>query len=229
MEEYEKDRVSNYAQYIKGIILLPISEIPKALVPRNMSPVISDYKTRRLTGLKNEFWGAHSYCWYLMSLLLQSQFSPMGYSTANGRESCQTGGEEDFNKILPATARIYWRKEDQSKRPQCPDVPYWPRLGLLPQHRRQSYGSDSSSIYCRTANSDYTFLICLNRDDFQAIPDVIQFRARQIIVEIEGRSTNFKILPLNTHPQRHREHSGKEIRGYTAKSTNAVPESDDLP
>ena len=38
-----------------------------------------------------------------------------------------------------------------------------------------------------TAHIDYVFRLCLNREGFQAIPDTIHYRDRQMIVMIEGR------------------------------------------
>ena len=38
-----------------------------------------------------------------------------------------------------------------------------------------------------TANRDYMFRLCLTREGFQAIPEVITSRDRQMIVEVEGR------------------------------------------
>ena len=53
-EDYECDRVGKYAEYFKGNEILPILEIAKDVEPRILSLVVTDMKTKRITGLKKE-------------------------------------------------------------------------------------------------------------------------------------------------------------------------------
>ena len=53
-EEYEKDRVSKYAQYFQDNNILPIPEISKALEPQILLFIISDLKTKRVARWKKE-------------------------------------------------------------------------------------------------------------------------------------------------------------------------------
>ena len=51
-EDYERDRMGKYAQYFQGNVILHILKIFKALENRILSLVVTNLKTRRLTGLQ---------------------------------------------------------------------------------------------------------------------------------------------------------------------------------
>ena len=53
-ENYRKDRVDEYAQYFKGNRIFPIPKIVEAVQPKTLSFIITDIKTRRLTGIKKD-------------------------------------------------------------------------------------------------------------------------------------------------------------------------------
>ena len=53
-EDHERDRVGRYAKYFKGNEILPIPEIAEKIIPRVLSLVVSDLKTKRLVGLNKE-------------------------------------------------------------------------------------------------------------------------------------------------------------------------------
>ena len=53
-EEHEKDRVGRYAKYFKGNEILPIPEIAEKIIPRVLSLVVSNLKTKRLVGLSKD-------------------------------------------------------------------------------------------------------------------------------------------------------------------------------
>ena len=49
-EDHERDRLGKYAKYFKGNEILPIPEIAEKIIPRVLSLVVSDLKTKRLGG-----------------------------------------------------------------------------------------------------------------------------------------------------------------------------------
>ena len=53
-EEHEKDRIGRFAKYFKGNEILPIPEIVDKIIPRVLSLVVSDLKTKRLVGVTKE-------------------------------------------------------------------------------------------------------------------------------------------------------------------------------
>ena len=53
-EDNDRDRASEYAQCFHGNVILPIFDISKALEPWILFLVVTDLKTRRLTGLKKD-------------------------------------------------------------------------------------------------------------------------------------------------------------------------------
>ena len=52
--DHENDRINKYAKYFKENEILPIPELVQAVESKTLSFVITDLKTRRLTGLKKE-------------------------------------------------------------------------------------------------------------------------------------------------------------------------------
>ena len=55
-EDNEKDRVGKYASYFKENTILPIPELVAETVPMILSFIVTDLKTRKLSGLKKTFW-----------------------------------------------------------------------------------------------------------------------------------------------------------------------------
>ena len=52
--DYARDRAEKYADYFKEGEILPIPELVKEVVPKTLSFVVTDLKTKRLAGLKKE-------------------------------------------------------------------------------------------------------------------------------------------------------------------------------
>ena len=53
-EDYERDRIGQYAKYFKGNNIPSIPEFVKAVELKTLSLLISDLRNRRLAGLKRE-------------------------------------------------------------------------------------------------------------------------------------------------------------------------------
>ena len=52
--DYERDRVEKYASYLKDVEIQPIPELVEAVEPKTLSFIVSDLRTKRLSGLKKE-------------------------------------------------------------------------------------------------------------------------------------------------------------------------------
>ena len=53
-EEHKRDRVGKYAPYFQDNTILPIPNLVAAVEPKTLSLIVTDLRTRRLTGLKKE-------------------------------------------------------------------------------------------------------------------------------------------------------------------------------
>ena len=186
--DYERDRVEKYAKYFKGNEILPIPELEKKLTPRILSLVVSDLKTKRLVGLKKE----------TFEELLRKAGIPCQYFC---RKSFAT-----WDVLLPT--------EDQAAKLAANNITTR-CLRLQPEYRGtrrlnvticnvpasftgevftaylSSYGQVEEYNLLRspagTAYGDYAFRMCLTRDGFKAIPEILISGDRQMIVMVEGR------------------------------------------
>ena len=187
-DDFERDRVGKYAQYFVGNEILPIPEIVEALEPRILSLVVSDLKTRRLVGLKKE----------AFEELLKKAGIPCQYFC---RKSFAT-----WDVLLPTEAEAakaaksnittrFFRLQPEYKgtrrvRVTVCNVPAFITGEVLASYlsafgRVEEFNLLRSSA--GTAYGDYTFRLCLTRDGFQAIPETLVSRDRQMMVVVEGR------------------------------------------
>ena len=186
--DYERDRVEKYAKYFKGNEILPIPELEQKLTPRILSLVVSDLKTKRLVGLKKE----------TFEELLRKAGIPCQYFC---RKSFAT-----WDVLLPT--------EDQAAKLAANNITTR-CFRLQPEYRGtrrlnvticnvpasftgevfaaylSSYGQVEEYKLLRspagTAYGDYAFRMCLTRDGFKAIPEILISGDRQMIVMVEGR------------------------------------------
>ena len=186
--DYERDRVEKYAKYFKGNEILPIPELEKKLTPRILSLVVSDLKAKRLVGLKKE----------TFEELLRKAGIPCQYFC---RKSFAT-----WDVLLPT--------EDQAAKLAANNITTR-CFRLQPEYRGtrrlnvticnvlasftgevfaaylSSYGQVEEYKLLRspagTAYGDYAFWMCLTRDGFTAIPEILISGDRQMIVMVEGR------------------------------------------
>ena len=186
--DYERDRVEKYAKYFKGNEILPIPELEKKLTHRILSLVVSDLKTKRLVGLKKE----------TFEELLRKAGIPCQYFC---RKSFAT-----WDVLLPT--------EDQAAKLAANNI-MTRCFRLQPEYRGtrrlnvticnvpasftgevfaaylSSYGQVEGYKLLRspagTAYGDYAFRMCLTRDGFKAIPEILISGDIQMIVMVEGR------------------------------------------
>ena len=187
-EDHEKDRMGKYAQYFKGNEILPIPEIIEKLEPRILSLVVSDLKTRRLVGLKKE----------AFEDLLRKAGVPCQYFC---RQSFATWDvllptKEQATKAATSTITTkFFRLQPEYMgtrrvRVTVCNVPATITGEVLAAFLSR-YGKVEESNLLRsaakTAYGDHVFRLCLTREGFQAIPEIIISRERQMMVVVEGR------------------------------------------
>ena len=186
--DYERDRVEKYAKYFKGNEILPIPELVEKLTPRILSLVVSDLKTKRLVGLKKE----------TFEELLRKAGIPCQYFC---RKSFATWDvllpTEDQAAMLAAnnitTKYFRLQPEYRGTRRLRVTICNGPAsiTGEVLAAYLSSYGQVEEYNLLRspagTAYEDYAFRLCLTRDGFKAIPEILISGDRQMIVMVEGR------------------------------------------
>ena len=187
-DDFERDLVGKYAQYFVGNEILPIPEIVEALEPRILSLVVSDIKTRRLVGLKKE----------AFEELLKKAGIPCQYfcrkSFATWDVLLPTEAEAAKAAKSNITTRFFrLQPEYKGTRRVCVTVCNVPAFitGEVLASYLSAFGRVEEFNLLRssagTAYGDYTFRLCLTRDGFQAIPETLVSRDRQMMVVVEGR------------------------------------------
>ena len=185
--DHENDRVNKYAKYSKENEILPILELVQAVEPKTLSFVITDLKTRRLTGLKKE----------TFEEIIKTASIPGKYFY---RRSFAT-----WDVLLPskeiakklATKNIttkYFRRQPEYRGKRRIEVTVcnvsMQLNGEVLAAYLSFYGAieDFSLITSAhgTAYGDYTFTMILDRRGFNAIPHTISYRDTTITVMIEG-------------------------------------------
>ena len=186
--DYERDRVEKYAKYFKGNEILPIPELVEKFTPRILSLVVSDLKTKRLVGLKKE----------TFEELLRKAGIPCQYFC---RKSFATWDvllptEEQAAKLAANNITTkYFRLQPEYRgtrrlRVTICNVPPLISGEVLAAYL-SSYGQVEEYNLLRspagTAYGDYAFRLCLTRDGFKAIPEILISGDREMIVMVEGR------------------------------------------
>ena len=174
LADYERDRVEKYAKYFKGNEILAIPELVEKLTPRILSLVVSDVKTKRLVGLKKE----------TFEELLRKAGIPCQYFC---RKSFATWDvllpTEDQAAKLAANniTTKYFRLQPEYRgtrrlRVTICNVPAHITGEVLAAYL-SSYGQVEEFNLLRspagTAYGDYAFQLCLTRDGFKAIPEIL--------------------------------------------------------
>ena len=187
-EDHEKNRVGKYAQYFKGNEILPIPEIIEKLEPRILSLVITDLKTRRLVGLKKEGFEdllrkAGVPCQYFCRRSFAT-WDVLLPSKEQAAKAASTTITTKFFRLQPeymGTRRV---------RVTVCNVPAFITGEVLAAFLSKFGRVEESNLLrsaAGTACGDHVFRICLDREGFQAIPEVIISRERQMMVVVEGR------------------------------------------
>ena len=187
-KDHKKDRVGKYAQYFKDNEILPIPEIIEKLEPRILLLVVSDLKIRRLVGLKKEafedlLWKAGVPCQYFCRLSFAT-WDVLLPTKEQATKAATTTITTKFFRLQPeymGTCRV---------RVTVCNVPATITREVLAVFLSK-YGRVEESNLLRSAAGmaygDHVFRLCLTREGFRDIPEVISSRERQMMVVVEGR------------------------------------------
>ena len=187
-EEYEKDRVGRYAEYFKGNEILPISEILQRLEPRIVSLVVSDIKTRRLVGLKKESFEdllrkAGVPCQYFC----RRSFATWDVLLPSAEQAEKVASSNIMTKFFRLQPKYLGTRRI---RVTICNVPAFITGEVLAAFL-SAFGCVEEINLLRsaagTAYGDNMFRLSLTWEGFQAIPEIIISRERQMMVIVEGR------------------------------------------
>ena len=186
--DYEKDRVGKYAKYFNGNEILPIPEIVDKIIPRVLSLVVSDLKTKRLVGLNKDSFEE----------LLRKSGIPCQYFCRKSFATCdvlfpteQQAAKAAERDIITKNFRL--QPEYQGTRRLRVTICNVPAIitGEVLAAYLSAFGQVEEFNLLRspagTAYGDYAFRLCLTRDGFKAIPETVICGDRQMIVLVEGR------------------------------------------
>ena len=187
--DYERDRVGEYAQYF--LVILPIPEISKVLESRILYLVVTDLKTRRLTGLKKDTFEEP-----LLTAVIPCQyfcrrsFAIYDVLLPTKEHAAKIAGSNIMTKFFRLQLKYMGARR---VRVTVCNIPAF-LTGEILASFLSAYGcvQDVSQLQSAvgTAYGDYVFRTCLTRDGFQAIPDTILSQERQMMVVVEGRRTH---------------------------------------
>ena len=187
-DDYEKDRVGRYAQYFKGNEILPIPEIADKIIPRVLSLVVSDLKTKRLVGLNKD-----SFEELLRKSGIPCQyFCRKSFATWDVLLPTEQQADKTAEKVI-ITKHFRLQPEYQGTRRLRVTVCNVPAIitGEVLAAYLSAFGQVEEFNLLRspagTAYGDYAFRLCLTRDGFKAIPETVICGDRQMIVLVEGR------------------------------------------
>ena len=187
-EEHEADRVGRFAKYFKGNEILPIPEIADKIAPRVLSLVVSDLKTKRLVGLTKE----------VFEDLIRKAGIPCQYFSRKSFATWEVllPTEKQAAKLAESdviTKNFRLQPEYKGTRRLRVTVCNVPAIitGEVLAAYLSAYGLVEESSLLRSsagaAYGDYAFRLCLTRDGFKAIPDMLISGDRQMMVMVEGR------------------------------------------
>ena len=187
-EEHEANRVGRFAKYFKGNEILPIPEIADKIAPRVLSLVVSDLKTKRLVGLTKE----------VFEDLIRKAGIPCQYFSRKSFATWEVllPTEKQAAKLAESdviTRNFRLQPEYKGTRRLRVTVCNVPAIitGEVLAAYLSAYGHVEESSLLRSsagaAYGDYAFRLCLTRDGFKAIPDMLISGDRQMMVMVEGR------------------------------------------
>ena len=180
--------MGKYAKYFNGNEILPIPEIADKIIPRVLSLVVSDLKTKRLVGLNKDSFEE----------LLRKSGIPCQYFCRKSfatwdvlfptEQQAAKAAERD---IITKNFRL--QPEYQGTRRLRVTICNVPAIitGEVLAAYLSAFGQVEEFNLLRspagTAYGDYAFRLCLTRDGFKAIPETVICGDRQMIVLVEGR------------------------------------------
>ena len=122
-----------------------------------------------------------------MSVLLQAKFRHMGRSAADPGAGSQSGFSNNHDKVFPAAAGIYGTRRIRVTVCNVPATVTGEVLAAFISRYGRVEESNLLRSASGTAYGDHVFRLCLTREGFQATPEIIISRERQMMVVVEGR------------------------------------------
>ena len=188
-EDYRKDRVDKYAQYLKGNRILPIPELVEAVQPNNLSFIITDIKTRRLAGIKKKNTFEE---WLKTERILAKCFCRCSFATwdvqpPSEEQAVKLAGGNINSKFFLVQPEYLGRR--QIKVTACNvqmQINGKVFAAFLSEYGEVEDVSKAKSTN-GTAHGDYLLTMCLNRGVFQAIPHTLEYKEQIMMVVVEGR------------------------------------------
>ena len=180
--------MGKYANYFKGNEILPIPELLQKLEPRIVSLVVTDLKTRWLVGLKKEGFEdllrkAGVPCQYFC----RRSFATWDVLLLSSDQAAKVASSNIMTKFFRLQPEYLGTR---TIRVTICNIPAF-LTGEVLAAFLSSYGSVEEITLLRsaagTAYGDYVFRMCLTQEGFQAIPETIVSRERQMMVVVEGR------------------------------------------
>ena len=236
-DEYEKDRMGKYVYYFRGNEILPIPELVEKLEPRIVSLVVTDLKTRRLVGLKKEgFEDLQRKAGVPCQYFCRRSFATWDVRLPSSNQAAKVASSNIMTKFFRLQPEYLGPRRI---RVTICNVPAF-LTGEVLAAFLSSYGSVEEITLLRsaagTAYGDYVFRMCLTREGFQAIPETIVSRERQIMVIVEGRRPRCwsckqlghisKFCPKKDRPQASAAAAATIAREAVATTVSTVPISE---
>ena len=186
-EDYERDRVGKYADYFKDNEILPIPEIAKDLETRILSLVVTDLKTKRVTGLKKKAFEKLIRTAGIPYQYFCRSFATLDILLPTVEQAARTAATNNKTKHFHLQPEYMGTRRVRVT--MC-NVPAFLMGDVLASYLSK-YGRVEEVALQRSANGtaygDYTFRICLSREGFQAITEIIISRDRQMMIIVESR------------------------------------------
>ena len=116
-EENERYRVGKYAPYSQSNTILPIPDLVAVMEPKTLSLIVTDLRTRGLTGLKKGILRrATENCRHPMPVFLPAKLRHLETPAALEGPSIKTSREQHNNEVFPAPTRQQGKTDDKGDR-----------------------------------------------------------------------------------------------------------------
>ena len=180
--------MGRFAKYFKGNEILPIPEIADKIMPRVLSLVVSDLKTKRLVGQTKDVFEellrkAGIPCQYFC----RKSFATWDVLLPTEKQAAKTAESDIITKHFRLQPEY---KGTRRLRVTVCNVPAIITGEVLAAYLSAFGHVEEFNLLrspARTAYGDYAFRLCLSRDGFKAIPETLICGDWQMMVMVEGR------------------------------------------
>ena len=191
-KDYDRDKAGKYTQYFQGNVILPIPEISKALEPWILSLVVTNLKTRRLTGMKKDTFEELRTAGIPCQYFFRRSFATWDVLLPTEEQAAKISGSNIMTKFFRFQPK---HRGTRRVRVTVCNVPAFLTDEILASFLSANGRVEDVSRLRSTAGTvhgDYVFRICLIREGFQAIPHTI-------LMQIPVEEVSLKLLCISTH------------------------------